>query len=91
MAVLALGLVNNNDMCHFQAEMESKLPASTISLFFLHEINLSQLGLPLLPWSQREKDMEPISAHLQRTKQESEINLPLLLASKMLVLLVTAA
>ena len=59
MAALALGLVNNNGMCHFQAEMDSKLPASTISLFSLHEINLSQLGLPLLPWSQREKDMEP--------------------------------
>ena len=91
MAVLALGLVNNNDMCHFQAEMESELPGSTTSLFSLHEVNLSQLGLCFCRGPTGRRTWSPSSAHLQRIKQASEINLPLLLASELLVLLVTVA
>ena len=91
MGVLALGLVNNNDMCHFQAEMESELPGSTISLFSLHEVNLSQLGLCFRRGPTGRRTWSPSSAHLQRIKQASEINLPLSLASELLVLLVTVA
>lgn len=63
------------------------------SLFSLcHETNMSQLGVLVLPWSQGEEDIEASIAHLQGTKQEPEINIsPRLLASKMLVLFVTAS
>lgn len=85
MAVLALGLINNNGMCHFQAEMESKLPASTISLL-LHEINFpSQAATSALVPGKGHGAQSQLTC--REPDRESEINLPLLLLKCWLYLL----